>query len=234
VDDIQFLSGKERTQEEFFHTFNTLYEAGKQIVLSSDTFPKDIQGLEERLRSRFEWGLIADIQAPEMETRVAIIKQKAEGNDLFIPDEVAHYLATLMKSNVRELEGSLIRLGAYSSLTGREINLEMAKEVLKNLQLDKNRFLSIDQVQIIVSNFYNLKPADLKSSRKNKNLTHPRQIAMYLCRKILKCSYPDIGSKFGGKDHSTVIHAVRKIDDLLKKDDQLRREIQHLEQSLQQ
>jgi len=234
VDDIQFLSGKERTQEEFFHTFNTLYEAGKQIVLSSDTFPKDIKGLEERLRSRFEWGLIADIQAPEMETRVAIIKQKAEANGLYLPDEVAHYLATLMKSNVRELEGSLIRLGAYASLANQKITLELAKEVLKNLQLDKNRFLSIDKVQMVVSSHFNLKPADLKSARKSKNLTYPRQIAMYLCRKVLKCSFPDIGSKFGGKDHSTVIHAVRKIEGLLGKDDQLRSDVQCLEKSLQQ
>lgn len=232
VDDIQFLSGKERTQEEFFHTFNTLYEAGKQIVLTSDTFPKELKSLEERLRSRFEWGLIADIQAPEMETRVAIVKQKAEANGLQLPNEVAHYLATLMKSNVRELEGSLIRLGAFASLNSQPISLELAREVLKNLQLDKNRFLSIDQVQEVVSRYFNINTVELKSSRKNKNLAYPRQIAMFLCRKVLKCSFPDIGSKFGGKDHSTVIHAVRKIEKNIKHDEQLRADVEQLEKNL--
>lgn len=232
VDDIQFLAGKERTQEEFFHTFNTLHEAGKQIIISSDTFPKDLKSLEERLRSRFEWGLIADIQAPEMETRVAIIKQKAEANGIFISDPVAHYLATLLKSNVRELEGCLVRLGAYASLTGRELDLDLAKDILKNIRSDANRFISIDQVQEQVSHYFDINTTELKSSKKSKNLTYPRQIAMYLCRKVLSCSFPDIGSKFGGKDHSTVIHAVRKIESLLKHDEKLRHDIEQLQKAL--
>src|SRR3989344_3968848 len=218
MDDIQFIAGKDRTQEEFFHTFNTLYNSKRQIVVTSDKFPKDIKGLEERLRSRFEWGLIADIQPPEMETRIAILRNKAESDDIYLPDDVAIFLATNIKSNVRELEGALIRIGAFSSLTGMEVSVELTKEVLKNLIEQKETTISLEQIQKSVSTFYNIKIADLKSKKKLKILSHPRQVAMYFCRKYTQKSFPEIGKLFGGKDHSTVMHAVRKISKMLEED----------------
>ncbi len=233
MDDIQFIAGKERTQEEFFHTFNFLYESRRQVVVTSDRFPKDIPQLEERLRSRFEWGLIADIQAPDTETRVAILKKKAEGDGMVIPHEVAMYLATHIRNNVRELEGSLIRLNAFSSLSGNEITLEMAREVLKNIIPDRSRSMSIESIQKMVADHYNVKISDLKSPRRHKVLTNPRQIAMYLCRKHVKSSYPELGLKFGGKDHSTVVHACQKIERQLQLDVTLRNEISSLEKLLQ-
>lgn len=233
IDDIQFIAGKERTQEEFFHTFNYLYESRRQVVLTSDRFPKDIPQLEERLRSRFEWGLIADIQAPDTETRVAILRKKAEEDRISLPDEVAMFLATHIRNNVRELEGSLIRLSAFSSLSGNEISLEMAREILKNLIPDRSRALTIEAIQKLVADHYNVKISDLKSPRRLKVLAVPRQIAMYLCRKHVKSSYPELGMKFGGKDHSTVVHAVQKIEKLLQKDLTLRNEIHSLEKILQ-
>jgi chromosomal replication initiator protein len=233
MDDIQFIAGKERTQEEFFHTFNFLYESRRQIVVTSDRFPKDIPQLEERLRSRFEWGLIADIQPPDTETRVAILRKKAESDGIPLPDEVAMFLATHIRQNVRELEGSLIRLSAFASLSGNEITLDMAKDVLKNILPDKSRMISIEAIQKLVADHYHIKISDLKSPRRLKVLTVPRQIAMYLCRKHVKSSFPELGLKFGGKDHSTVVHAVQKIQRLLGEDVTLRNEISSLEKILQ-
>ena len=211
IDDIQFLAGKERTQEEFFHTFNTLYEARKQIVLSSDRFPKDMPDIEERLRSRFEWGLIADLQAPDVETRIAILRKKSEDEHISLPEDVIHFLANTMKNNIRELEGSLVRLGAYSSLTGQIITLEMAKNVLRDLIGEKKKIVSIEDIQEVVGAKFHVKIGDLKSRRRSKTLVHPRQIAMYLCRELTEASFPEIGRHFGGKDHTTIIHACRQI-----------------------
>ena len=217
VDDIQFLAGKEGTQTEFFHTFNSLYDAQKQIVISSDCPPHAIPALEERLRSRFEWGLIADIQPPDLETKVAILKKKGEAEGVPLPDNVAIFIAGKIKSNVRELEGSLIRLIAYASLTGREISLALAQDVLKNLHHDEHA-VTIEVVQKFVSNFYQLKPADLKSRNNSKSVTQPRQIAMYLCKNLTSASLPHIGKSFGGKHHSTVIHSIRKVEERRKQD----------------
>ena len=211
IDDIQFLAGKERTQEEFFHTFNTLYEARKQIVLSSDRFPKEMPDIEERLRSRFEWGLIADLQAPDVETRIAILRKKSEDEHIALPEEVIHYLENTMKNNIRELEGSLVRLGAYSSLTGQMITLDMAKNVLRDLIGEKKKIVSIEDIQEVVGAKFHVKIGELKSRRRSKTLVHPRQIAMYLCRELTEASFPEIGRHFGGKDHTTIIHACRQI-----------------------
>jgi chromosomal replication initiator protein len=211
IDDIQFLAGKERTQEEFFHTFNALYEAHKQLVLSSDRFPKDMPDIEERLRSRFEWGLIADLQPPDVETRIAILRKKSEDEGITLPEDVIQFLATTMKSNIRELEGSLVRLGAYASLTGQTITLEMAKNVLRDLIGTKKKIVSMDDIQETVGARFHVKIADLKSRRRSKTLVHPRQIAMYLCRELTDSSYPEIGRQFGGKDHTTIIHACKQV-----------------------
>lgn len=218
MDDIQFIAGKERTMEEFFHTFNCLYGARKQIVVTSDKFPKDIQGLEERLQTRFGWGLIADIQPPEIETRIAILKTKAELEDIYLPDDVAIFLASHIKSNIRELEGSLIRIGAFSSLTGMEISVDLAREVLSKILSDKGEEITVESIQKAVSAHFDIKLIDLKSPKKLKILSIPRQIAMYLARQYTKKSYPEIGKAFGGKDHSTVIHAVNKVEESLKED----------------
>jgi len=219
IDDIQFIAGKESTQEEFFHTFNTLYELKKQIVLTSDKSPHEMSYLEERLRSRFEWGLIADIQPPDVETRIAILSQKAESEDVEMPSEVAHYLAEYTHSNVRELEGLLNNIIAYSKLMNTEISIDLAKQVLKTLiKKDERRVISVESIQKEVVAYFDLRLADLKSNRKQKKISLPRQIAMYLSRKYTAASYPEIGEKFGGKDHSTVIHAVKKIEGLLGKD----------------
>ena len=199
VDDIQFVSGKEGTQTEFFHTFNALYDAQKQIVLSSDRPPHEIPALEERLRSRFEWGLIADIQSPDLETKVAILKRKAEAEAVPLPDSVAMYIAGRIKSNIRELEGSLIRLIAYASLTGREISLELTQEVLKNVIDQDDKAVTIDTIQKFVSDYYQLKVTELKSKNNSKSVALPRQIAMYLCKTLTHASLPEIGRSFGGK-----------------------------------
>jgi len=211
IDDIQFMAGREATEVEFFHTFNALYESHKQIVITSDKFPKDIPGLEERLRSRFEWGLIADIQPPDVETKVAILKKKAELNKIDLPDDVALLIGSSNASNIREIEGMLIRIGAYASLTKNKINLAMAKDILKDIIVDKNREISIESIQKLVADHFKLKVADLKSEKRYKNFVIPRQIAIYLSRELTKASFPEIGEKFGGKDHSTVIYAVKKI-----------------------
>ena len=218
VDDIQFLAGKEGTQTEFFHTFNALYDSQKQIVLSSDCPPHEIPALEERLRSRFEWGLIADIQSPDLETKVAILKKKAEAEAVPLPDNVAIYIAGKIKSNIRELEGSLIRLIAYASLTGQEISLPLAQDVLKNILDHEEKAVTIEIIQKFVADYYNLKMIDLKSRNNSKSVAMPRQVAMYLCKSLTHASLPEIGRRFGGKHHSTVIHSIRKIEDLCKKD----------------
>ena len=219
IDDIQFIAGKESTQEEFFHTFNTLYESKKQIVLTSDKSPKDMSYLEERLRSRFEWGLLTDIQPPETETRIAIIKNKAESAGIVLPNEVGLYIAKNTTSNIRELEGALTNIIAHAKLLNAEISVDLAKEVLKNIVKNQdNRFVTIESIQKEVVNFFGMRVQDLKSGRKQKNIVVPRQIAMYLARRYTGASYPEIGEKFGGKDHSTVIHAVKKIERLLGKD----------------
>ena len=218
VDDIQFIAGKEGTQNEFFHTFNALYDSQKQIVISSDCPPHEIPSLEERLRSRFEWGLIADIQAPDLETKVAILKKKAENEGIPLPDNVAIYIAGKIKSNIRELEGSLIRLIAYASLTGREISLSLTQDVLRNVLQHDDRAVTIEIIQKFVSDYYQLKLAELKSRNNSKSVALPRQVAMYLCKSLTSASLPEIGRSFGGKHHSTVIHSIRKIEDLRQRD----------------
>ena len=218
VDDIQFIAGKEGTQNEFFHTFNALYDSQKQIVISSDCPPHEIPSLEERLRSRFEWGLIADIQAPDLETKVAILKRKAEAEGVPLPDTVAIFIAGKIKSNIRELEGSLIRLIAYASLTGREISLQLAQDVLRNVLQHDDRAVTIEIIQKHVADYYQLKLAELKSRNNSKSVAMPRQIAMYLCKSLTNASLPEIGRSFGGKHHSTVIHSIRKVEDLRQRD----------------
>jgi chromosomal replication initiator protein len=218
VDDIQFLAGKEGTQTEFFHTFNALYDSQKQIVLSSDCPPHEIPALEERLRSRFEWGLIADIQSPDLETKTAILKKKAETEAVPLPDDVAIFIAGRIKSNVRELEGSLIRLIAYASLTGQEISLALAQQVLRNILDHDEKAVTIEMIQKFVADYYNLKLIELKSRNNSKSVAMPRQIAMYLCKSLTHASLPEIGRSFGGKHHSTVIHSIRKVEDLRKRD----------------
>ena len=218
VDDIQFVSGKEGTQTEFFHTFNSLYDAQKQIVFSSDRPPHEIPALEERLRSRFEWGLITDIQPPDLETKIAILKRKAEVEAVPLPDNVAMYIAGRIKSNVRELEGSLIRLLAYASLTGKEISLDLAKDVLKNVIESNDRAITIEIIQKFTADYYQLRVGDLKSRNNSKSVAKPRQVAMFLCKRLTHASLPEIGRSFGGKHHSTVIHSIKKVEELRKKD----------------
>jgi chromosomal replication initiator protein len=232
IDDIQFIAGKERTQEEFFHTFNALYESHKQIIVTSDKFPKDIPGLEERLRSRFEWGLIADIQAPDVETKLAILKMKAEQNSINLPEDVSLFLANSICNNVRELEGYLIRIGAYASLTSVPVSLEMARDVLKDILIERNRELSVEEILKKVSLHFNIKVSDIKSAKRLKAVVLPRQIAMYISRQLTSSSYPEIGDRFGGKDHSTIIHAIRKIEKLMEEDFQLKSTIDNLKKEL--
>lgn len=218
MDDIQFLAGKERTQEEFFHTFNALYDAQKQIVISSDCPPREIPTLEERLHSRFEWGLIADIQPPDLETKVAILKRKAEIEKIDLPDNVALFIASKIKSNIRELEGSLVRLVAYASLKGLSIGIELAQEVLKNIIDEESDGISLELIQKTVASHYGLKVTDLKSKNNSRSIAVPRQVAMYLCKTLTKASLPEIGREFGGKHHTTVLHSINKITQLYEKD----------------
>ncbi|WP_129125070.1 chromosomal replication initiator protein DnaA [Geomonas oryzae] len=232
IDDIQFMAGKEATQEEFFHTFNALYESHKQIVVTSDKFPKDIPGLEERLRSRFEWGLIADIQPPGVETKVAILKKKSDMHAVNLPDDVALFLAEGATSNIRELEGMLIRLEAFASLTGQEITLAMAKEVMKDIIVEKTRDISVEMIQKTVAEHFRIKLSELKSDKRIKTLVVPRQIAIYICRELTKASYPEIGEKFGGKDHSTIIHSVKKIEKQLAADADLKATVEDIKKRL--
>ena len=232
IDDIQFLAGKERTQEEFFHTFNALYEARKQIVLSSDRFPKEMPSMEERLRSRFEWGLIADLQQPDVETRIAILRKKSEEEGIAIGDDVIHLLAQGLKSNIRELEGALIRLGAYSTLTGQAITTEMVKTVLRDLLGNQKRVITLEDVQDVVARRFQVKVSELKSKRRTKTVVHPRQIAMYLSRELTDASFPEIGRDFGGKDHTTIIHACRQIEKAMDNDTSLRTTVERLKDEI--
>jgi chromosomal replication initiator protein len=232
IDDIQFISGKERTQEEFFHTFNDLYESRKQIILSSDCSPKDIPEIEERLRSRFEWGLIADIQPPDFETRVAILKKKAAVERVRLDDDVAYLIAGRVKSNIRELEGSLTRLIAFCALTAREMGVELAQEVLAELWGEDEKVITIEQIQRKVGDFFGVKTTDLKAKNRTKAVAFPRQIAMYLTRQLTHASLAEVGRAFGGKDHTTVLHAVNKIQTLLQEDPKLRKTVDGIIQGI--
>ncbi len=232
IDDIQFLAGKERTQEEFFHTFNVLYDANKQIVITSDVSPKEIPTLEERLRSRFQWGLIADLQPPDLETKVAILGKKAEVEGVTLPDDVALFIASNSKSNIRELEGLLIRVVAYASMSGKEISLELARHTLSGLIASESPATTTDSIQKLVCNYYNLRISQLKSRNNSQQIVFPRQIAMYLCKQLTTCSLQEIGQRFGGKHHSTVIHAVQKIDKKRNMDKELDRLVEHFVESL--
>ena len=230
IDDIQFLAGKESTQEEFFHTFNTLHGENKQIVISSDRPPKEIPTLEDRLRSRFEWGLITDITPPDLETRIAILRKKAKAEGLDIPNEVLIYIANQIDTNIRELEGALIRVVAYSSLENKDITSELAAEALKGIiPSSKPKVITVQDIQKVVSEQYGIRMEDFKSKKRTKNIAFPRQIAMYLSRELTDLSLPKIGEEFGGRDHTTVIHAHDKISNMIQSDKQFEREIQELE-----
>jgi chromosomal replication initiator protein len=228
VDDIQFIARAERTQEEFFHTFNALYDQQKQIVISSDCPPKEISSIEERLRSRFEWGLIADIQMPDLETKIAILQKKADSERVRLPDDVAEYIARAIKSNIRELEGALIRLMAYGSLTGAEMNLSTAQQVLKNIIETQEKKVSIEQIQKRVGEHFGLRAQDLKIKSNSKVIAFPRQVAMFLVKQLTSASLPEIGKQFGGKHHTTVLHSINKIETLRQVDKDLNRTINRL------
>jgi chromosomal replication initiator protein len=228
VDDIQFIAGKERTQEEFFHTFNALYELQRQIVVSSDCLPKEISAIEERLRSRFEWGLIADIQPPDLETKIAILQKRADSEHFVLADEVAEYIARSIKSNVRELEGALTRLMAYTALTGAAVNLTMAQQVLSNIITTQEKKVTIELIQKKVVEQFGLREHELKIRSNAKAIAFPRQVAMYLVKQLTTPSLPEIGRHFGGKHHTTVLHSIHKIDTLRRNDKDLNRTINRL------
>ncbi|MTI72017.1 MAG: chromosomal replication initiator protein DnaA [Firmicutes bacterium] len=229
IDDIQFIAGKERTQEEFFHTFNALHEANKQIIISSDRPPKEIPTLEDRLRSRFEWGLIADIQPPDFETRIAILRKKAKIENLDVDNEVMSYIATKIESNIRELEGALIRIIAYSSLTNKEITVDLATEALKDIISEsKPKQINVKLIKDVVSKNYSIKIEDFNSKKRTRAISYPRQIAMYLSRELTDLSLPKIGDEFGGRDHTTVIHAYDKISKDIEKGQDFKKEIDNL------
>jgi chromosomal replication initiator protein DnaA len=233
IDDIQFIAGKDRTQEEFFHTFNALYDANKQIILSSDKPPKEINTLEERLRSRFEWGLIADIQAPDLETRIAILRKKAQLENLNVSDEVMFFIADKIASNIRELEGALNRVIAFATLHDSEINIELSTEALKDiLSAPKAKIINSNLIQDAVARYFDLKPDEFKSRKRNREIAYPRQIAMYLCRALTDMSLPKIGDDFGGRDHTTVIHACEKIGEELKTIPETRMTIEELKKNI--
>ncbi len=232
IDDIQFLAGKERSEEEFFHTFNALQSSKKQIVVTSDRPPKDIEALEDRVKTRFLSGLVADIHAPEIETRIAILKHKSERDDVYLPDEVATFLASHIKSNVRELEGTLIKLKAQSSLTGAEISLEMAKRELKVAENETPPALSVESIQAAVARHYNIKISDLKGTSRTRTIARPRQIAIYLTRKYTDMGLKEIGSHFGGRDHSTILHACETIDTGLEQDPAIREAVENIQNLL--
>jgi len=216
IDDIQFIAGKERTQAEFFHTFNALYDNMKQIVVTSDKFPGDTESFEERLRSRFEWGLIADIQSPDIETKVAILNKKAEKDNIALPLDVAFFVASHTEDNIRSLEGALIRIGAFASLNNSSVTIDLVKEVLGHMIKTKKKEITIDLIIKEVSSFFSLKPAELRSSRRIRSIIQPRQIAIFLSRKLTDYSLVSIGEKFGGKDHATVLHSIKKIEEEMK------------------
>jgi chromosomal replication initiator protein len=233
IDDIQFLAGKEQTQEEFFHTFNTLHEESKQIIISSDRPPKEIPTLEDRLRSRFEWGLITDITPPDLETRIAILRKKAKAEGLDVPNEVMLYIANQIDTNIRELEGALIRVVAYSSLINKDINADLAAEALKDIiPSSKPRVITIHEIQRVVGEHYNVKLEDFKAKKRTKSVAFPRQIAMYLSRELTDFSLPKIGEEFGGRDHTTVIHAHEKISKLIQSDAQFQKQLAEINELL--
>lgn len=233
IDDIQFLAGKEQTQEEFFHTFNTLHEENKQIIISSDRPPKEIPTLEDRLRSRFEWGLITDITPPDLETRIAILTKKAKAEGLDIPNEVMLYIANQIDTNIRELEGALIRVVAYSSLVNEDIDAQLAADALKDIiPSNRPRLITIPAIQEVVGEKYNLRMEDFAAKKRTKSIAFPRQIAMYLSRKLTDLSLPKIGEEFGGRDHTTVIHAFDKISKMLEEDTLLNKDIEELTEQL--
>jgi chromosomal replication initiator protein len=232
VDDIQFIATRERTQEEFFHTFNDLYDQQRQIVISSDCPPKEISAIEERLRSRFEWGLIADIQPPDLETKIAILHKKAESERVILPADVAEFIARSIRSNIRELEGALIRLIAYTSLTGTEISLSVAQQVLKNVLESQDRRVTIETIQKRVAEHFGLRPQDLKMRSNSKAIAFPRQVSMYLVKQLTSASLPEIGRQFGGKHHTTVLHSISKIESLRRTDKELNRTLNRLLDSL--
>lgn len=232
IDDIQFIAGKKATEEEFFHTFNALHGSRRQIVVTSDRPPKEIHGLEERIRTRFEWGLVADIQPPEIETRIAILKTKAERDDIYLPDDVALFIATHVKSNVRELEGLLIRLQAQASISGAEISLEMCKQELKASLPEDGSLITVETIQTVVAKHFQIRVQDLKSTSRNKNVALPRQIAMFLVRKYTGMGLKDIGQFFGGKDHSTILHACNKIESGFDTDSEIRDAVENIQNLL--
>ena len=232
IDDIQFIAGKEKTEEEFFHTFNAFHSSRRQIVVTSDRPPKEIEGLEERVRTRFEWGLVVDIQPPEIETRIAILKAKAERDDIYLPDEVATFIATHVKSNVRELEGLLIRLQAQASLSGAEISLEMAKQELKASLPEEGSLITVETIQNVVARHFQIRVQDLKSTARTKTVALPRQIAMFLVRKYTGLGLKDIGQFFGGKDHSTILHACNKIETGSELDPEIRTAVENIQNLL--
>lgn len=234
IDDVHFIAGKESTQEEFFHTFNALYDSHKQIIISSDRIPKDISNLEERLVSRFGWGLVTDIQPPDFETRVAILKKKTEHESTYIPDEVIFFIAQTVKTNIRELEGALIRVSAYSLLENKPISLGLTKEVLKDFFKENSKIITVDLIQKQVSVFFNLAQQDIKGSRRDKNIVFARQVAMYLSRELTNFSLPEIGGFFGGKDHTTVLHSYNKIKGCISKDSALKMDLEKLIQNIRQ
>jgi len=232
IDDIQFIAGKESTQEEFFHTFNALHESNKQIIISSDRPPKDIPTLEDRLRTRFEWGLITDIQAPDFETRTAILRKKAQMENIDVPDEVMVYIAKKIQSNIRELEGALIRIVAYSSLTNSKVTVELASEALKEIFATKAKQLNTNLIKEVISNKFNVKMEDLISKKRTRAIAYPRQIAMYLTRELMDLSLPKIGEEFGGRDHTTVMHAHNKITNDIQDDPELKDRIDKIIEEL--
>ncbi len=232
IDDIQFIGGKDSTQEEFFHTFNALYHSGKQIVMTSDKSPKELPGIEERLQSRFSWGLIADVQAPEIETRLAILEKKAEADNIQLNKEVAMLLASAVRTNVRELEGILVRLGAQASLMNQPITEEMARKQLKRMNIEEDRQVSVDKIINIVADRYGITARDICGSRRTRNISEPRQYAMYLSRKLTDHSYPELGRQFGGKDHTTVLAAFKKLEELVETDPDLATDMHEIEAKL--
>jgi chromosomal replication initiator protein len=233
MDDIHYLSGRERTKEEFFHTFNHLYDNQKQIVISSDCSPKEIRNLEDRFRSRFEWGLIADLKPPDIETRIAILNKKAELEGISLPESIALFIADKVHSNIRELEGYLRRVIAYSSLKGREIDMDITKEALSSLLSSYSTVITVEKIQKLVSHKYKIKLSQLKSKNNSPKIAFPRQVAMYLSKELTKTSLPEIGKKFGGKHHTTVIHSIRKIEKLRSNNQDFNKEMNNLINSIQ-
>lgn len=234
IDDIQFIAGKESTQEEFFHTFNNLHDNRKQIIITSDRPPKEIANLEERLSSRFAWGLVADIQPPDFETRVAILRKKIKNEPAQVPDDVIYFIAEQIRSNIRELEGALIRVVAYALLEDKPLNLAMAKHILKDMVRETTKTIGVELVQKTVSEFFRVPLSELRTKKRNKNILFPRQVAMYLTRQLTHMSLPEIGNAFGGKDHTTVLHSCKKIEQALTSDNELKRIIEKLTTALQQ